>query len=79
LGFAFDHGAPTRAVAADGRRGWLVNGKELLKADYERYEKLLVEIRKEDRVRSTSSCPASIPGWPLAAQTSRWSGWRWAR
>jgi len=46
LGFAFDHGAPTRAVPQTAG-AVLVNGKELLKADYERYEKLLVEIEKK--------------------------------
>jgi monoamine oxidase len=46
LGFAFDHGAPTHAVPQI-TNAVLVNGKELGKADYEKYEKTLGEVEQQ--------------------------------
>jgi monoamine oxidase len=46
LGFAFDHGAPTHAVPQTTNAA-LVNGKELSRADYEKYEKTLVEVEQK--------------------------------
>jgi hypothetical protein len=46
LGFAFDHGAPTMAVRQTAG-AVIVNGKELSKPDYEKYEKQLSEVEKK--------------------------------
>ncbi len=46
LGFAFDQGAPTVAVPQSAA-AVIVHGKELLKPEYERYEKGLAEIEKK--------------------------------
>jgi monoamine oxidase len=46
LGFAFDHGAPTQAVPQTGA-AVIVQGKELSKADYEKYEKTLGEVEQK--------------------------------
>jgi len=46
LGFAFDHGAPTVTVPQTAG-AVLVQGKELSKADYEKYEKTISEVEKK--------------------------------
>jgi len=46
LGFAFDHGAPVQAVPQT-TSAVIVHGKELSKADYEKYETQLGEVEKK--------------------------------
>jgi monoamine oxidase len=46
LGFVFDHGAPTQATPQTAG-AVIMNGKELTKADYEKYEKTLGEVEKK--------------------------------
>ena len=43
LGFAFDHGAPTKPQPQTAG-AVIVNGKELGKAEYEKYEKTVAEV-----------------------------------
>jgi monoamine oxidase len=46
LGFPFDHGAPTTALPQTAG-AVIVRGKELSKADYEKYEKTLGEVEQK--------------------------------